>query len=368
MSQVQDTAQTLNTESAADEIYNLMTEAEQPEKTNETQEEETNEETQEVESSNDSETESEEESLEESTEDETEEETNESDEAEPEAEEESTDYQTVDDLAQALDMPLEDFMANIKGKVKINGQEQEVTLSDLKNGYQMESDYRQKTAAHAEKVRAFEQESTQQSEQIQSSLAQVNVLLTNAEQELVNEYNAVNWDELRDTDREEYLIKESEFNKRNQKLQTQKQQAYEETQRLAQEQEIKNQQAHQETLQREYTLMLDNNPEWQDEAVFKKDQAEIQTYLTSKGFNETEINQLVDHRIVGILRDALKAQADISKVEIAKKKVKKLPKVLKAGAKQTKADIKANSQSNASKRFNKTGSRDDLVDLLINRM
>jgi len=360
MSQVDNTAQPLTVESAADLIEQRMTETEvnEEETTLETQEE--------VDSSNDLEEateESEEESLEESTDSET----NESDEAEPEAEEESTDYQTVDDLAQALEMPLEDFMANIKGKVKINGQEQEVTLSDLKNGYQMEADYRRKTAELAEQRKAFEAESQSKQQEIESRLTNLQSISDSAEQSLLAEYNEVNWKELEDSDPTEYLIQKQKYSEAYNRLQQTKQQAIEEAQRLSQEQEVKNQEAYQETLNREYGLMLEQNPEWQDEAVFKKDQAEIQTYLQDKGFNETEINQLVDHRIVNILRDALKARTDISKVEIAKKKVKKLPKVLKAGSKQTRQDVASKKKSDAVKRLRKTGSREDLQAALLER-
>jgi len=353
MSQVDDTAQTFTTESAADEILNRMNATEEVEK---------------VESSNDSEIESEEESLEESTEDETEEETNESDEAEPETEEESTDYQTVDDLAEALDMPLEDVMANMKGRVKINGQEQEVTLSDLKNGYQMEADYRRKTAELAEQRKAFEAESQSKQQEIESRLINLQSISDSAEQSLLAEYNEVNWKELEQDDPTDYLIQKQKKSEAYKQLQQTKQQELEEAKRLTKEQEAKNQQAYQETLNREYGLMLEQNPEWQDEAVFKKDQAQIQTYLQTKGISETEINQLIDHRIVNILRDALKAQADISKVEIAKKKVKKLPKVLKAGAKQTRQDVASKAKSDDVSRFKKTGTREDLQAALLERM
>lgn len=371
MSQVDNTAQTLTVESAADEILNRMTATEEEtENANETQEEETNEETQERDGQQEVE-DSSDDSQEESSE-----ETNESETEEPEAEEEST-YETTSDLAEALDMPIDDFMANIKTKVKINGEELEVNLSDLKNGYQMESDYRRKTSDLAEHKKTFEQESAQKTEQLQASLMQVDTLLTNAEQDLVTEYNAVNWDDLRENDREEYLIKDSEFNKRNQKLQAQKQQASEKASEIYQEQQIKQQENLRNVISAEYSLMMDSIPEWNNEEVKKKDEAAISEFLLGRGFKQNEIHMqqdergfihhpgIIDHRVISIIRDAMSYRKQSEKVDLAKKRVKKLPKVLKSGAKQTKADIKSNKNSEAMKQFNKTGSRDDLVAALM---
>ena len=362
MSQVDTTAQTItDVESAAIEIENRMNASETPGVEDESIEkeeiEETNEEVEEeVESSDDSDEESSEET--DSEEPETE---------EPEEAEEST-YENTDDLAEALDMPAEDFLAKIKTKVKVNGEELEVNLSELKAGYQMESSYRQNTAAFAEERRAFESETQAQKQEIESQLTNLQTLTTNIEQMYVQEFADVNWKELEETDPTDYLIKRQKASEAYNRVEQVKQQALVQSQQLAQENQQKQQQEHQETLNREYGLMLEQNPDWSDEAAFKQGQADIQSYLSTKGFSEGEINQLVDHRIVSILRDAIKAKETVSKVELAKKKVKKLPKVVKSGAKQTRKEANAKSSNEKVNRFKKSGSQDDLAAALLDRM
>lgn len=45
-------------------------------------------------------------------------------------------------------------------------------------------------------------------------------------------------------------------------------------------------------------------PEWQDEKVYRKETARIASYAKSHGFTDEELTQVIDHRIVLMLRDA----------------------------------------------------------------
>ena len=294
-------------------------------------------------------------------------ETESQDSAEPETDQEDT-FESVSELAAATGMSVEDFMASIKTTTKVNGEELEVTLQDLKNGYQMESDYRKKTTELAEQRKAFEQERTQESEKLQNSLSQVNALLTNADQELLDEYNAVDWANLREFDKEEFLLQESDFAKRAQRLEQRKSLAQEKANELIQKQQELQQAQIQDTLAQESELLLTAIPSWQDQEVRESEQKQIVDFATQNGFSEDEVNQVYDHRVVSLLRMAMKAQSLDDKVEVAKKKVKTLPKVVKPGAKQSKQDVANRNRLSKTDKFKKSGKREDLVDALLDRM
>ena len=63
---------------------------------------------------------------------------------------------TVDGLAEQLGLDASELAESLKARVKINGEESEVTLSELVKGYQMEGDYRLKTAELSEQRRAVQ--------------------------------------------------------------------------------------------------------------------------------------------------------------------------------------------------------------------
>ncbi len=298
---------------------------------------------------------------------------------EPDAEQADT-FETLSDFAEALEMPMDDFMASIKTTVKINGEEQEVNLNDLRAGYQMEADYRRKTTDLAEQRKAFEQERTQQTEQIQQALNQVYVMLTNDEQALQAEYNAVNWKELEELDREEYLVQESKFRKRAEALQQARQQAEGQAQQLVQERFTEHQTQLREFLQNEAELVPTVIPEWNNPEVREKEQAEMTKYLLDHGYREDEIllqtdeygnitnPGVADHRQLAIIRDAMRYRAQDENVNLAKKKVKTLPKVVKPGNKQNKAEIQQRTKDAKKEQFMKTGSRKDLQNLILDRI
>lgn len=310
---------------------------------------------------------------------ESEEQESESESNEPDEESEDT-FKTLSDFAEALEMPIDDFMASIKTTVKLNGEELEVNLSDLRNGYQMEADYRRKTSELAEQRKAFEQERSEQSQKLSQSLSQVDAMLTNAEQELIAEFNSVDWKELEELDREEYLVKESQFNRRYQHLQSQKQQAIEKASELQQLQQAEQQKALMGIVEKERSLMMDSIPEWNNEEVRKADEAAIETYLKARGFSPDEIYMqvddqgqiqspgIIDHRVINIIRDAMRYREQDTSKEIAQKRVKHLPKFVKPGNKQTSQEIKAKASDDKLKKFMKTGSREDLRKVLLDRM
>lgn len=298
----------------------------------------------------------------------------------PDEQDEEAQFETTEDLAEALGMDMETFLSTIKTTRKVNGEVEEVTLAELRDGNMKEADYRRKTTELAEQRKALDAERAQKTEQLQTGLEQVSAMLTNAEQALQNEYNAVNWDELKEYDKEDYLIKEAEFRKRWDKIQQDRQAVQSQTYELRQQQQAEEQTFLRDMINKEAELLANAIPSWDNREAREKDQADLNAFLVKNGFSEAEFllqtdqygnithPGLVDHRIIPLLIDAMKYRSLGEQKETAKKKVKKLPPVIKPGNKQTRKEINLTKRNEKVQKFKKTGSRDDLVDALIDRM
>ena len=118
-------------------------------------------------------------------------------------------------------------------------------------------------------------------------------------------------------------------------------QAHQERQVLEQRQAQEQARTIQETLARERQLMAEKYPEFVDEKTGPQKVAEVKSYLKKVGFNDEEIGKLYDHRLVGVLRDAIRGAALSNQKAVADKKVVALPKVSKPGAVQDQGAVNA---------------------------
>lgn len=98
-------------------------------------------------------------------------------------------------------------------------------------------------------------------------------------------------------------------------------------------------QARQQVLQEEQSRLIRALPEWRDASVATREKAEMTQVATEVyGFRPAEVEGILDHRAVRVLRDAVKYRQSVAKgaaaKETAKSKVKKAPpkKPVKSGA------------------------------------
>lgn len=278
-----------------------------------------------------------------------------------------TSFERLEELAEALDMPLDKFLSQVKAKVKISGEEKDVTLDELRNGYQMESDYRRKTTELSEQRKAFETERERIAAEVKNRLNEASTMAQFFEQQLLSEYNSVNWQELRQTNPAEYAALQQDYNQRHAALQNAKQRVALEGQRIQHEESQKQIEAFKANLQKEQQQLVTLMPEFGDETKAKAIKTEMREFLRSNGFKDEEINQVYDHRHVLMVRDAMKYRAlQTKKPEIANK-VKEAPKLSKPGAKSS-----TNSNEAVVKelraRLKKSGSLKDAAALLKNRL
>lgn len=282
--------------------------------------------------------------------------------------EETSDFETIEDIAEALGLDTDAFLEKYKIKAKVDGEEFEASLKELKNGYQRDSDYRKKTMELSEHRKAFEKEAEVAKADLTERLTHASGLIDNLQTQLLGEFQSVNWNELRATQPGEYAALLQDFQSRQTQLNQVQAATKQESVRLQKEQEEKQQKQYAEIVQRERALLFDAIPEWRDSKVMESDAKQIVGYLKERGFNDQEIGLAVDHRVLKMAYDLMKSDKVKTKAETVKLKVKNLPKLVKPGSKQVQLTAKQSNVQKLKAKIKKTGGKtDDIAALLMER-
>ena len=239
-------------------------------------------------------------------------------------------------------------------KVKVAGQEFDVTLDELRNGYSRDADYRRKTEELSYEKKQFMSESEKQRQDYSSKLNELNQLMSVAQQQLNSEINSADLDKLYDEDPTEAARVERRLKRKQEKLN----QAVQKTQSEQQNQF----ESFLQDQQKKLTLKM---PEFSDPAKSSQLKNNMRSYLTSYGFNDQEIAQVYDHRIVMLVNDAMKYRnMQNSKPNLAKK-ITKPGKVFSSGVKKDKADLNFTKRKEKLGRLKKTGSIKDATSIFL---
>lgn len=182
--------------------------------------------------------------------------------------------------------------------VKIDGQEQEVTLQELQQGYSRQQDYTRKTQELSQQRKDFE---AQQAELAKKD-AIYKELLPRMEKSLEGELaNEPDWKALYESDPIAYVREKDVWNEKKEKFKA----VQAEQQRLQQEEMASQQAKIKQAVEFGNQKLLEAVPEWKDEAVALKDKQSIAKYAVDVlGYTQDEINQVYDYRALLGLRGA----------------------------------------------------------------
>ncbi|RKQ61230.1 hypothetical protein C8E02_0997 [Vogesella indigofera] len=213
-------------------------------------------------------------------------------------------------------------------KVKVNGEEQEVTLDELLAGYQKDADYRQKTEKLAEDRRAAQSERQaalaerqQLGQQLDRYGFQLEAVMQDAQQ--------VDWQTLLDNDPQEFMRQKLRVETAERELM----QVNAQRQQLAEVMQQDQVQALNEHVKHEREQLLAKLPEWADESKRKAEMGELRNYMQKQGYRDEEIGQLSDHRALLTIRKAWLFDQLQAKRGSTENKVKAAPpKVIKPSA------------------------------------
>jgi hypothetical protein len=212
-----------------------------------------------------------------------------------------------------------------KYRVKANGEEMEVSLDELLNGYSRTADYQKKTQSLAEQRKSVEAERVKIDEaaRTRDTYAQRLQVI----EQLLSTQDTENLQELKESDPIAYAIKVAERSERDKQLQA----VQAERQRVSQEQQtLQGQRLHQH-IQAEQEKLKSAIPDFKDEAKADVIRRDIRSYAKSIGFSDQELSQVYDSRAVQTLYKAMQYEKLVAGKAGATKKVASAPKTLKPG-------------------------------------
>jgi len=239
-------------------------------------------------------------------------------------------------------------------KVKVAGQEFDVTLDELRNGYQRDADYRRKTEELSNDRKNFQSESEKQRLDYSQKLNELNQSLSVAQQDLNAEINSADLDKLYDEDPTEAARVERKLKKKQDALNQSLQKA-----------QTEQKQQFETFLQDQQRKLVSKMPEFSDPAKASNLKANMKSTLNNYGFNDQEVAQVYDHRIVMLVNDAMKYRSmQNSKPNLAKK-ISKPSKVFSSGVKQGKTELNQKARKEKFSRLRKSGSVKDASSIFL---
>ena len=249
--------------------------------------------------------------------------------------ESEVEVQTLEQLAEHLETD-PDWLKNLKVTEKVNGKEVEVSLSDALATHRKVAAGDDYLADAKAKAKDLISSADQEKQVVASSAATLSAILQEVEAEIDGDMKAEDWAKLRRDDPAEYSAKKEEIRERRARLDDMKQRAMaafsETTTKLTEKQKA----AREASVPKEYEIFLQMVPEWKDESVAQKESTEITEYLTKKGHTPEEIEVAAyNGKLLAYVRNSMLYERSKGKIDLAKKKVTKIPKITKPGT-QTK--------------------------------
>lgn len=233
-----------------------------------------------------------------------------------------------------------DEEGNPKGILaKIDGVTEEVPFKDLVVGYQTNKFNTHKSQQIEAQRKEFEQTVSAVQQDYTQKLENLEAVTNYIGNKLVQDFQNVDWNMLRQQDPAEYAALKSDYETRMNEIQQAIGAVAEEKQALQQNQMSENVKRHKDFVATQRETMYSNNPTWRDPAVFKKDMGEIRNFLSEHyGFTEQDFGQVYDARLIELAKD-VKAFHNSKKVA-EKKLVKPVPKFQKPTGKSAKRTSK----------------------------
>ncbi|HDR9253547.1 hypothetical protein [Burkholderia vietnamiensis] len=247
--------------------------------------------------------------------------------------------------------------------IRDGDKEVNVTLAELKNGYQRQSDYTRKSQALAEERKAFQTEAQQaqaEREQYRNGLAQAMQIMQATQPQ---EPTADQWAELQATDPMQFLQLREQWREHKERMSA----VANEYQALSQRQQAEMNKALQARMAEESEKLNAAFPEWTDKAKAQAGKAAIRDYAKDLGYSDDEINTTTDHRIFVLAHKAMMYDRMIAKGKPrpdAQPNQTNKTKVVRPGTAATAPNSKRSAVQDARKQLQRSGKVEDAARLL----
>ena len=229
-------------------------------------------------------------------------------------------------------------------RLKVNGQEIEVSLDELKAGYSRDSDYRQKTHNLGIEKRELDNQKESLRQTYETRLSELNELIATADATVRQEQGSEDLQKLWEEDPTAAARLDYQMRQRNRQLDDVRTKAKEAQQAQ-----------YDEFLHTQRELAATKIPEYSDPNKADQFKLNMRNSLRSYGFNDQEIGSLADHRFLMVAKDAMNYKSLKDKKPIVQKKVANAPKVVKAGVAKSSTSSGREGIRNKINRLGKTG-------------
>lgn len=289
--------------------------------------------------------------------------------AESSEEDEGDEVQTLNELAEVIDVDLETLY-----KLKIpatdpRGQRTEVSIGEVKDKLQDFLRVQEERQAFEIQRQTFETERQQAEQILVQRLQEADQFLSAFETQLNAEEQQIDWNSLRTNNPAEYSALKAEFADRKEALRQHRTQMTAKASQAQEQAFLEQKQAMEQRLLQEHKLLLQALPEWTDEKKASTEREQLKSYLKSEGFSDQDIGTAADHRLIVMARKAMLFDQGTKKADVAKKKVKSLPKRVKPTSNsKSKVDVETEKQKKMRRSLRKTGKVQDAAALLKSRL
>jgi len=229
-------------------------------------------------------------------------------------------------------------------RVKVSGQELEVSLDELKAGYSRDSDYRQKTHSLGLEKKDLEAEKTSLRQTYDSRLQELNDMIATADGFNRQQQGSKDLHKLYDEDPTSAAKLDYQLREQQRQIDGMKSKANDAYQKQ-----------YNEYLDIQRQLAAARIPEYSDPNKADQFKTDMRTSLRTYGFNDQEIGNLADHRFLMVVKDAMSYKSVTDKRPIVQKKVANAPKVVRAGVAKSGSSSGREAIRNKIGRLKKTG-------------
>ena len=248
-------------------------------------------------------------------------------------------------------------------EVRVDGETRQVSLDELMNGYSRQSSFTKKSQQLAEDRKAMEslqQQYNTEVSQIQQERQQYTQYLQNViENSKLDEWGSIDWEALKRDDPIEFVTKREE-----------QRMAKDQVRQLQAEQSSAQQKVHQgqqqqwaDTVKTEHAALVDKLPDWGKPDAQRELAGKLRDYAKVQGYQDEEIDTLVDHRSFIVLNKA-RMYDELQRSDVKSKKLKNKPKVIRGGKASSKNAEAKSSRTAKMKRLRQSGHVDDAATLL----
>ena len=239
-------------------------------------------------------------------------------------------------------------------RLKVNGQEIEVSLDELKAGYSRDSDYRQKTHSLSQERKSLEEQKNSLRQSYETRLKELNDTIATADEFIRQQQGGQDLQKLFDEDPVAAARLEFQLRQQSEKIEEMKSKA-----RNAQHKQYN------DFLETQKELAAQKIPEFADPSKADTFKINMRNTLRDYGFNDQEIGSLADHRFLMVAKDAMGYKSLQNKKPIVQKKVANAPKVVKSGVAKQNVSSGREVIRNKINKLRKSGSINDAKSALL---